>query len=134
MSQFTTRQRIIQALYQWQLNDDDINFICAQFTTSAERTKGIDEQKFVQQFKSIVGNVIQIDETFKPFLNRDNFHIGEVERSILRLATFELLFTKETPHKVIIDQALELAKIFNCKESKGFINAVLDQIKIDRTQ
>mgnify|MGYP000247388011 FL=1 len=53
--------------------------------------------------------------------------IGFIDRSILRLATFELKFT-ETPKKVILNEAIELAKKFGENKSKGFINGVLDSI------
>jgi transcription antitermination protein NusB len=53
--------------------------------------------------------------------------IGFIDRAILRLATFELKFT-ETPKKVVLNEAIELAKKFGENKSKGFINGVLDSI------
>jgi N utilization substance protein B len=52
--------------------------------------------------------------------------LAAVDRNILRLAMFELLFSRETPHAVIIDEAIEIAKKYGAEESPRFINGVLD--------
>lgn len=54
-----------------------------------------------------------------------------VDRSILRLAVYEMLHLEDVPPKVAIDEALELAKRYGAKESGAFINGVLDQIYND---
>lgn len=54
--------------------------------------------------------------------------MSRVDRNILRIATFELLLCPETPAKVAINEALELAKQFGATESRQFINGVLDRI------
>jgi N utilization substance protein B len=60
-----------------------------------------------------------------------NWTIGRmtpIDRSILRLATFEIMFCKDTPAKVAIDEAIELAKRFGTAESSRFVNGILDRI------
>ena len=56
-----------------------------------------------------------------------------VDRSLLRLASYELLHCKDTPVGVIIDEAIEIAKSFSGEEAGGFINGILDKIKDSRT-
>ena len=51
-----------------------------------------------------------------------------IDRSILRLATFEILYCKDTPPKVAIDEAIELAKRFGTAESSRFVNGILDRV------
>jgi N utilization substance protein B len=52
--------------------------------------------------------------------------LAAVDRNILRLAMFELLFHRETPHAVVIDEAIEIAKKYGAEESARFVNGVLD--------
>lgn len=54
--------------------------------------------------------------------------MAKIDVAILRLAVYEFLFDKETPHKTIIDEAVELAKEFGNDKSPGFINGVLGKI------
>lgn len=55
--------------------------------------------------------------------------MSTVDRNILRLAVFELLYQEETPPKVVINEALEVAKKFSTPESVSFLNGILDPIK-----
>ncbi|HVE11834.1 MAG TPA: transcription antitermination factor NusB [Elusimicrobiota bacterium] len=58
--------------------------------------------------------------------------MAAVDRNLLRLSAFELLFCLQTPVKVAIDEALEIAKIYSSAESSKFINGILDKIKAER--
>ncbi len=51
-----------------------------------------------------------------------------IDRNILRLAVYELLYCLETPYKVVIDEAVELAKTYGTEESSAFVNGVLDKV------
>ena len=51
-----------------------------------------------------------------------------VDKNILRLAAFEILFTKDTPNKVVINEAIELAKQYSSQDSFQFINGILDRL------
>ena len=70
----------------------------------------------------------EVDLEINEFAHRWGLkRIGFIDRAILRLATYEFKYT-ETPKKVIINEAIELAKKFGETKSKGFINGVLDSI------
>lgn len=58
--------------------------------------------------------------------------MAAVDRNILRLASYELLFCPDIPEKVAINEALELAKKFSSENSSAFINAILDKIRLSR--
>ncbi|OPY69153.1 MAG: hypothetical protein A4E57_01358 [Syntrophorhabdaceae bacterium PtaU1.Bin034] len=60
--------------------------------------------------------------------------ITYVDKNILRVAIYEMLYSTEVPPKVAIDEALELAKKFGSEESKDFINGILDKILKDHYQ
>ena len=56
--------------------------------------------------------------------------IAPVERNILRLAAYELLFRDDIPERVAINEAIELAKLYGSEESGAFVNGILDQIRL----
>ena len=56
--------------------------------------------------------------------------IAPVERNILRLAAYELLYRHDIPEKVAINEAIELAKLYGSEESGAFVNGILDQIRL----
>jgi len=71
----------------------------------------------------------EIDRLIKEHLRKwDYSRVGNVEKSILRIAVFELLHTPKTPAKVAINEALELGKQFTTWQSVRFLNAVLDKL------
>jgi len=57
--------------------------------------------------------------------------MSRVDRNLLRLGTWELLYRSDVPRAVILDEAVELAKSFGTDESSGFVNGVLDRIATD---
>jgi N utilization substance protein B len=70
-----------------------------------------------------------IDEVLSSTIDHwDLSRVALVERCILRLATYELLFYRQTPPKVAIDEAIELAKTFGGTDSAAFVNGVLDNV------
>jgi N utilization substance protein B len=54
--------------------------------------------------------------------------VDPVEKAILRLAAYELTFRKDTPYKVVINEAIELAKAFGAEDSHKFVNGILDKL------
>ncbi|HYL79400.1 MAG TPA: transcription antitermination factor NusB, partial [Candidatus Acidoferrum sp.] len=56
--------------------------------------------------------------------------IAPVERNILRLAAYELLYRDDIPERVAINEAIELAKLYGSQESGAFVNGILDQIRL----
>jgi len=60
--------------------------------------------------------------------------MSSIDRSLLRMAIYEMLHIKDVPHSVVIDEAVELAKQFGTSESPAFINGILDSIKTEAEQ
>lgn len=87
------------------------------------------KQKFGQDTKEVISNLPQIDKfisAYAPEWPPDQ--IPPMDLAILRLGIFELLYQKETPYKVAVDEAVELAKEFGSDKSFEFINGVLGTI------
>ncbi|MCW5197532.1 transcription antitermination factor NusB [Buchnera aphidicola] len=123
-----SRIRIVQALYSWQLSNNKSYQIKNFFYKKYK--KKIDFKYFNEIFLGIIKNKIKIDNLIKPCILRNLNRLSEVEKSILRMSVYELLKRKDIPYKVIINEGIEIAKIFGSKDSHKFINGVLDKIAI----
>jgi N utilization substance protein B len=121
------RYTALQAIYEWQFGVSPTSEILSrQLAHQAE--KKFDKEYFIKIVEGVVDNTAEIDHTFLPFLNRKIDELNLVERAVLRLATYELLFCKDIPYKVIINEALELTKLFGSDEGFKYVNGVLDKV------
>lgn len=118
----------LQALYQWQFKLATIDEINQQaITTNSART--IDFPYFTELALGVVANLDKIDSEIVGFINRPLQEVDLIEMIILRIATYELLFRLEIPYKVVINEALELAKTYgSVEQGYKFINGVLDKL------
>lgn len=122
------RIRIVQALYAWQLSNNDIYEIKISFYKKYK--KKIDFKYFNEIFTGIIKNIIKIDNLIEPYILRNLNRLSKIEKSILRMSVYELLKKKDIPYKVIINEGIEISKIFGSKDSHKFINGVLDKIAL----
>lgn len=133
------REAALQALYQFdtlgEFSPDQLGFFLAHFQSQAQLDEEDEESRLVaSQFcrdlvTGVAGNIDAIDEA----LARASAHwsvsrMARVDRAILRLAAYEILFLDEIPSKVSINEAIEIAKRFSAPEAPTFINGVLDKL------
>jgi N utilization substance protein B len=120
------RELLVKALYQWQIAGHDIVELERQFEQAPEFTK-IDRL----YFRSVLGTAVEeapvLDRAIARFAARSLEQLDAVGRSILLIALTELKHRPDVPTKVIINEAVELAKRYGAAESFRFINAVLDK-------
>jgi N utilization substance protein B len=121
------RRRALQALYQWQLNDDSAAAIIAQFLEE-QNFDGVDQEYFEALVREVVSRRQELDDAVAPFLKRIDASLDQMERVILRLGANELLHHPETPYRVVIDEALELSHRFGAEQAHTFVNGVLDRV------
>lgn len=121
------RQLAVQGLYEWHLSDNKIDDIATQ-CLDAKRGKNLDEPYFEELIYKVSSMVDVLNELLTPFLSRDIDEIDPVERAILQLGTYELTQKIEIPYKVIINEAIELAKTFGAEQSHKFVNGILDKV------
>ncbi len=82
-----------------------------------------------QLFRNAIDNAEAIDRAIRDNAEKWDFgRIGQVEKNILRLAIAELRFCLDTPPRVVINEALELAREFAGDDSRAFINGILDRV------
>ena len=124
-----SRSRVVQALYQWLVSDDDLVEIEKQFLNQKEGK--ISKAFFSNLFTNIPKNISLLDEIIKPSLDRNINELGPIERSVLYLGVYELKFQPEVPYKVVINEAVELTKLYGAESAYKLINSSLDKISKD---
>ncbi|MDY6993672.1 MAG: transcription antitermination factor NusB [Pseudomonadota bacterium] len=121
------RQRALQALYQWQMTEQSIQLIESQFFNEENMTK-VDVAYFQKLLHGIPQNIQQLDATITPPLDRHLHQLDPVELAILRIGCYELLYCPDIPFRVVINEAVELAKRFGANKSHKYINGILDKL------
>jgi N utilization substance protein B len=121
------RHYALQAMYQWQLSGATTEDIEAEFIAQ-QITKKVDLEYFKELLHGIPRYHKDLDQEFVPFLRRPLAEIDPVELAILRISTYELTQRLDIPYRVVINEALELAKKFGSVEGYKFVNGVLDQV------
>jgi len=124
-----SRARVVQALYQWLVSRDDLVEIEKQFLNQKEGK--ISKAFFSNLFINIPKNISLLDEIIKPSLDRSIDELGPIERAVLYLGVYELKFQTEVPYKVVINEAVELTKLYGAEKAYKLINSSLDKIAKD---
>ena len=121
-----SRARVVQALYQWLVSGDDIKKIEQEFLNQKEGK--ISKAFFSNLLLNIPKKISVLDEIINPSLDRDIDELGPTEKAILYLGVYELKFQLEVPFKVVINEAVELSKLYGAEGSFKLINSSLDKI------
>jgi transcription antitermination protein NusB len=121
------RKAAVQALYQWQMTGQGLNDIERQFGEE-ERLKNVQKSYFRDLLTGIMENLETIDAAMTGFVDRPVDSVDPVERAILRLGVFELLYRPEMPYRVVLNESINLAKCFGADGSHKYINGILDKV------
>ena len=116
----------MQALYQWHMAGASLTDIEAEFRTDYDFSH-VDLDYFQALLHGIPSVVDELDATFEPLLDRKLSELDPIERTLLRMGTFELRDRMDVPYKVVINEAVALAKKFGATDSHKYINGVLDK-------
>lgn len=128
------RGRILafQALYAWDVGSlSPIDLLCFPWIERAENERSDDD--FIFSRLIFLGTIEHIDEIdaliIKHLENWDFNRLKRVDKAILRLSTYSILFQKDTDPRIVINEAVSIARTFGTDDSFKFVNAVLDSIK-----
>ena len=121
------RECAVQALYSWAVSQNSPEIVELNFMTEQDM-KGVDTPYFRKLFRQTVENVETVERIMQGSLDRGLAELDPIEKAILRLAVYELQFEADVPYKVVINEAIEVAKVFGADESHKYINGVLDKI------
>ncbi len=126
-SRHKARRSAVQALYQWQLTQQPPSEIERDFL-SDDTLRDADLDYFRHLVREIPARQQTLDQHLAPHLDRGIGEIDPVERAILRLGAFELECHPEIPYRVVLNEAVELAKTFGAEQGHKYVNAVLDRV------
>tara|TARA_B100001057_G_scaffold83964_1_gene79742 strand:- start:1990 stop:2397 length:408 start_codon:yes stop_codon:yes gene_type:complete len=116
-----SRDKVLQSLYEIELSGSDANDIL----------KDLSLQSKYPHFKDLLNGVMEskemIDETLSNSMERDLSSLDPIERNALRLAVFEMLYTK-TDVPIVINESIRLTKKYGAVDGHKYVNAVLDKI------
>ncbi|MDK2778407.1 MAG: transcription antitermination factor NusB [Pseudomonadota bacterium] len=121
------RRFAVQALYQWQLAGADLSQIEAEFRSDNDMNN-VDMEYFHEILHGVPREKVMLDDKISPLLDRRMDEMTPVELAILRLGAFEMVRRIDVPYKVVINEAVELAKTFGATDGHKFINGVLDKL------
>ncbi len=123
------RSFALQFLYQMDIRGEEVNdAIYADFFLNVEAEKEVEEFS-IKLLNGVYSKKEKIDQMIADCLtNWDINRVSIVDKNILRIATYELIYSLDIPSKVAVNEAIELGKIYGSKETGSFINGVLDKI------
>ena len=124
-----SRELALQVLYQLDVTKQDPPKVLAQFQ---QHFLFIEEKD--EFWERLVLGVLEHSQEIDRLIERfsENWRLGRmsiIDRSILRMATFELLYCEDIPPKVTLNEAIDLGKEYGTEESGSFINGILDHIQ-----
>lgn len=121
----------MQALYAYEISGDTIDHVVKTVLAPLEKNKGSHE--FARNLvEKTIANSIDIDKVIRAKVTNWDFkRIAVLDRLILRMGICELLYFRDIPPKVSMNEAIELAKLFSTEKSGQFINGVLDAVLSD---
>lgn len=120
------RRLTTQALYQWLLSKDSPLDIAAQF--HADTHGKVDWDFFDAIFLDIPRRIDSLSEQIVPRLDRDFSALDPIEKALLFQGCYELANRIDVPYRVVINETVELAKVFGATDSHKYINGVLDKL------
>jgi N utilization substance protein B len=122
-----SRELALQGIYQWRLTSDDPEQIEKQIR--AEKGMGrYDAEFFSQLLRGVLTQHAELETVVAMHLDRTLDELSPVEFSVLLIGTYELIHHPEIPYRVIINEAVELAKTFGGTDGHKFVNGVLDKV------
>ena len=129
-----SRELAMQALYYMDMSQDDSNEMLERFCDNFSPPKKM-LPFFLKLVKGVIRGKGEIDSILERF--SDNWKLNRmpcVDRNTMRIAVYELLYCRDIPYKVSINEAIDMGKKFGTKESGAFINGILDSIRIALNQ
>jgi N utilization substance protein B len=121
-----SRVLLVQALYQMQITGHDLRELRSQFKDRPEYER-VDQDYFDDALKTICDNSEDIESAIAEFADRPVEQLDPVERGILLLGFYELQSVADVPYRVVINEAVNLAKRMGAEDGYKFINALLDR-------
>lgn len=124
------RRRAMQAIYQWQMTGNELNDIKNQFMTEQDMSK-VDIEYFQELLFKVPTLIDELDAVAEKYMESSLEETDPIERAIIRLSVYELQNRIDVPYKVVINEAVILAKAFGGDNSHTFVNGIIDKAAHD---
>ncbi|NKB38660.1 MAG: transcription antitermination factor NusB [Gammaproteobacteria bacterium] len=121
------RRSVVQALYQWNMSGNDMRTVIREFELDRTELNRADIDYFREILKGIEVQKDDIEAELQELLDRPFAELDTVEKSILCLGVYELKNQLEIPWRVVLNEAIELAKMFGAEQSHKYVNGILDK-------
>lgn len=121
------RELALQGLYQWLLGGAPPATIQAQLAQSSAYGK-CDARFFDALWRGVTGEFDELLAAFAPYLDRAPAHLSPIEKAVLAIGTWELRRAPDVPYRVVINEAVELAKTYGGTDGHKYVNGVLDKL------
>jgi len=121
------RRSAVQALYQWQMTQMPMADVISEFENERSELKKADKDYFRDLLHGTTEQTEKLNEYLAPLLDRPAKDLDPVERAVLHIGVYELLFHPELPWRVVVNESVELAKMFGADQSHRYVNGVLDK-------
>lgn len=120
------RRRALQAVYAWQMSGGEVGAVIEQF--AHEQAHEIaDLEYFDDLVRGVVRHRASLDEALFGYLDRTVEEVDPIERAVLRLSAYELIHRVDVPYRVVLNEAIEIAKRFGSEHGHTYVNGVLDR-------
>jgi len=124
-----SRELALQGIYQWRLTGDDITDIEKQIREDKGAGR-YDAEFFSELLRGVLARHADLESVVTPHLDRNLAELSPVEFAVLLLGAYELSQHPEIPYRVVINEAVELAKTFGGTDGHKFVNGVLDKLAV----
>lgn len=124
-----SREFALQGLYQWQLAGTEVKAIERQLA-EAKGYEQSDHEYFAALLNGVVKEAQGLETELTPFLDRKAEELSPIERAILLIAAYELQHQPDVPYRVVINEAVELAKSYGGTDGFKYVNGVLDKLAV----
>lgn len=126
------RELAVQCLYQMDITGEDGRDAVAAFWETQSEVPAATRRFAEELIRGVVEHRATLDEKISRYAEHwDLERIAVVDRNILRLAIYEMMFRADIPPVVSINEAIEIAKKYSTRESGAFVNGILDRIRFD---
>lgn len=129
MARSRARRRALQAVYAWQLSGNPIARVIDEFRHEQDMEIA-DLDYFEDLVRGVERHCAELDAALVPHLDREIDRVDPIERAALRIGAYELRYRIDVPYRVVINEAVEVAKRFGTDYGHTFVNGVLDKIAI----
>lgn len=122
------RELALQALYQWLVTGTEWQQLCRDTLAEAQPHPRADQAFFTALVQGVVQQRAELDRGLQPFLDRSADALSPIEHVLLLLGAYELTACPDVPYRVVINEAVELAKSYGGTDGHRYVNGVLDKL------